>query len=326
MKIVITGGSGFIGVNLVELLLKNDCEIINYDIKKPPCSAQIRFWKNIDILNYNLFENQLINDQPDYIVHLAARTDLNEKKDIHKYDVNIKGVRNLMNISLKLNKIKRILVASSMLVCRIGYNFKSYDDYSPNTVYGESKVLTEKIVKEFNNNWVILRPTSIWGPWFSQPYLYFFQLVMRGLYFNVSERKSSTKTYGYVTNACIQIHNIMLSSDREVVHKSFYLGDEIPINITLWSNLIRKHVNKSKIIELPFFFLKLGSLIGDFFVNVLKISKFPLNSFRLKNMTTNNIINNIWQTNDLVNNKEDFIKLDEATERTISWINKFNKS
>ena len=71
-----------------------------------------------------------------------------------------------MNISIGLNELKKIIIASSMLVCELGYSPKNFNDYKPNTLYGESKVLTEKIVKKFKNSWTIVRPTSIWGPWF----------------------------------------------------------------------------------------------------------------------------------------------------------------
>jgi len=87
---------------------------------------------------------------------------------------------------------------------------------------------------------------------------------MSGLYFNIPKSNASIKTYGYVENACLQIYSIMLSPSELVINKYFYIGDNNPINITEWADLIRKTLKKSKLITLPLFFLKIGSYLGDF--------------------------------------------------------------
>ena len=226
-----------------------------------------------------------------------------------------------MELSSKLKSLKRIIIASSMLVCRLGYIPKDFNDYAPNNLYGESKVLTEKIVKQYKINWVIIRPTSIWGPWFREPYFNFFKLVIRGLYFNIPESLASTKTYGYVENTCNQIYAILIAEDDNVLHKYFYIGDEDPINITKWANLIRAQINKNKLIILPVFFLKIGSKIGDILLKYFKIKNFPLNTFRYTNMTTNNIIEDLDRTNKLVK-KESLIPIELGVKITLDWIYK----
>jgi nucleoside-diphosphate-sugar epimerase len=240
--------------------------------------------------------------------------------NIEGYNSNIQGVENVMNATLELPELKRIIIASSMLVCKVGYIPKSFNDYTPINLYGQSKVLTEKIVKNYNIDWVIVRPTSIWGPWFREPYFNFFKLVINGLYFNIPKKYSSTKTYGFVTNTCMQIYSIMLASNDKVSHKYFYLGDEIPINITEWANLIRFQLKKPNLITLPKYFLYLGSLFGDYLSKFCKFNKFPLNSFRYKNMmTTNNIIESIQDTNKLLLDNN-LITLNDATSITLDWI------
>ena len=50
---------------------------------------------------------------------------------------------------------------------------KNDNDFKPNTIYGNSKVKCEEVIKNSKNvNFTILiiRPTSIWGPWFGDPY------------------------------------------------------------------------------------------------------------------------------------------------------------
>lgn len=295
-KIVITGGSGFIGTNLVNLFLDLGWVVSNYDIALPRNNLHFQFWKNVDILNYNSLIQAILIDQPDFIVHLAARTDLNETDSIEGYKANIEGVRNIMDAASNLHNLKRIVLASSMLVCKLGYVPKSFDDYNPNSLYGESKVQTEKIVKEYNLNWTIVRPTSIWGPWFGEPYKNFFDLVIKGFYFNIPAKDASTKTYGYVENTCEQIFKILISEDSIVNHNYFYLGDIEPINITNWAIRIRKLNNQSSLFTLPKWLLFFIAKVGDFLKFNLSFYKFPMNSFRYKNMTSNNIITDLQRT------------------------------
>jgi nucleoside-diphosphate-sugar epimerase len=321
MTIVITGGSGFIGTNLVEFLLKKNHKVINYDIVEPRNISHLKYWINLDILDKQKLSFQLNLDNPDFIIHLAARTDLNEKINISGYDVNITGVQNLMDVSITIKNLNRIIIASSMLVCKTGYIPNTFDDYQPNNLYGESKVLSEKIVKSFGNNWVIIRPTSIWGPWFREPYFNFFRLVIKGFYFNIPKTKASIKTYGYVENACLQIYSIMIAESEMVVHRYFYLGDKMPINITDWADLIRNLLKKRKLLTLPLLFLKFGSYLGDFLHFFLNIKNFPLNSFRYSNMTTNNIIEDVDRTNKLLN-EDSLITHEFGVKITLDWISK----
>ena len=308
---------------MIEFLLKFDHEIINLDIKFPKNFNHKNLWIELDICNYSLLKQEIISFNPDYIIHLAARTDLNENKSIIGYKSNIEGVENLMNISSKLPNLKRIIIASSMLVCKVGYIPKSINDYCPSSLYGESKVMTEKIVKKYDFDWVIVRPTSIWGPWFAQPYFNFFKLVMNGFYFNIKRDSAATKTYGYVKNTCIQISDILFSSSDIVKNNYFYLGDSVPINITDWSHLIRFSINKRKLITIPLFVIYIASLFGDF-LRFFRVYNFPLNTFRYYNMTTDNVIKNLNKT-ELVTSIENHIDLKEAVNQTIDWINRINK-
>jgi nucleoside-diphosphate-sugar epimerase len=322
LKIVVTGGSGFIGTNLIKLLEKHNFLIFNYDISQPKDTSQINYWYNIDILNKEVLINKLLLDNPDYIIHLAARTDLNEENDINGYRVNFDGVRNLMDGAKQLNLLKKVIVASSMLVCKLGYFPESFDDYAPSSLYGESKVLTEKIVKEYDLNWTIVRPTSIWGPWFGEPYKLFFELVIKGLYFNIPAKYSSTKTYGFVENTCMQMFILLISEDLTVKHNFYYLGDIKPINITDWAIRIRKLNNQPKLLTLPKWLLIFAAKIGDFLKFKLDFHKFPMNSFRYSNMTNNNIINDLNRTINVTkvgtNNN-----LDDEIIKTLNWLKTF---
>lgn len=321
-KIIVTGGSGFIGTNMVEYLLNHGYKVINFDLRPPRNSIYKSFWLRIDICNRDELIQASREFKPDYIIHLAARTDLNEQANLEDYNANIKGVENIMEIAV-IENVKRIVVASSMLVCKLGYIPKDELDFSPSTLYGESKVLTEKIARKFINDWVIIRPTSIWGPWFGEPYRDFFQMVVSGYYVNINRSKSSTKTYGYVKNAVYQIHSIMRSEEEWVRNSIFYIGDAPPINITDWARLIRVIEGLKPLFTVNAIFLKVVALFGDA-LRKLNI-KFPLTSFRFKNMTTDNIIKVIDRTYKVAPNPP-FKNLSDATNETLTWLKQTKKN
>ena len=287
MKILITGGSGFIGTNLVEKFVKNGYDVLNIDFQKPRNMDFVKYWRNVDITNFADFQLEVKSFNPNYIVHLAARTDL-DGFNLNDYSANILGVRNLMEIIKDLKYLKKIIITSSMLVCKVGFKPKDYFDYNPNTFYGESKVLTEKIV--FDNppkcDWIIIRPTSIWGPWFNIPYRTFFDMVLSNKYFHIGNT-ICTKTYGYVGNSVYQINMLLTNETIDKSNKIFYIGDYQPIKISEWANEIAQK-SDVKILKLPYLIIKLAAYFGDI-LNFFNIS-FPMTSFRLKNMTTNNIV------------------------------------
>ena len=105
-KILLTGASGFIGTNLLEDLLKKGYEVKNLDLNEPKITARKNLWENINIINYDEFEKAVISFNPDYIVHLAARTDL-DGKTLEDYEQNITGVENLIKNIKKQPNIKK---------------------------------------------------------------------------------------------------------------------------------------------------------------------------------------------------------------------------
>ena len=147
-KILVTGGSGFIGTNLIEnLRYKSDITIKTIDIKSPKIQSHYQYWSKIDIRDYSSLEKEILSFNPDFVIHLAARTDL-RGKSIEEYNSNTLGVKNLLDCLDKLTNLRRVVFAASMYVCKPGYIPKNFDDYAPHTFYGKSKVITEKLIKE----------------------------------------------------------------------------------------------------------------------------------------------------------------------------------
>jgi nucleoside-diphosphate-sugar epimerase len=110
-----------------------------------------------------------------------------------------------------------------MLVCRLGYQPNGEDDYSPNTKYGESKVIGEQIVKRYTHlpfEWLIVRPTSLWGPWFDIPYRGFFEAVRAGWYIH-PKNCEIRRSYGFVLNSVCQLERLSLAEASQVAGRGF---------------------------------------------------------------------------------------------------------
>lgn len=314
-KILVTGGSGFIGTNLISHLLKqNKYQLFNIDLCPPKIKEHNAIWKQIDICNKRDLSGFITTLSPDYVIHLAARTDL-RGKNLHDYETNIEGISNLLDSLEQIPNLKRVIFASSMYVCEPGYMPQNFEDYAPHTLYGESKVETEKRIKERNIDytWSIIRPTSIWGPWFGEPYDKFFRIVLSRSYFHLGKR-ACKKTYGYVDNTVYQIMSILDSAEAKVNRKVFYLGDYQFYDIAEWANEIAKFVNL-KIPTIPYFLFVLAGRFGDF-LKLLGIT-FPMTSFRLKNMTTDNL-HNLTLIREIAPNLP--VDREEGNRRTIEWI------
>ncbi|QRX64895.1 NAD(P)-dependent oxidoreductase [Dysgonomonadaceae bacterium zrk40] len=313
-KILITGGSGFIGSNLIEHFAKKNCDILNLDLNAPNILNQNIYWKNIDITDRIKLEREVINFNPNYVLHLAARTDLNGKS-LNEYKTNTYGTLNLIKSCNTLKQIQRVILTSSMLVCKPGYSPNHPTDYDPSTIYGQSKVEMENIIRreKLNFEWAIVRPTSIWGPGFGVPYRNFFDMVIDKRYFHIGHT-ACTKTYGYIENIVYQIDSILNAPYENIQSGVFYLGDYDPTNIRTWADEIGTELG-IKIKTIPYSLIKIAALGGDVLKKVGV--NFPMTSFRLKNMTTDNVL-------DLSNTKELAPNLPftrkEGIKKTLEWL------
>ena len=283
-KILITGASGFIGTNLLQYYLEKGNDVVNIDFKPPQNHEHFNYWKNIDITDYTSLEEEVLRFEPDYVLHMAAKTDL-DGKSLSEYNANIEGVRNILSVLKKCRRLKRVIFSSSQLVCA-GRMPVDDDDYYIVNLYGESKKQGELILKTDKDipfEWLIVRPTSIWGPWFGEPYLNFYNMVLSGKYFHIGS-KSCTKTFGYIGNLVHQVNELLHINYENISNEGvFYLGDFEPYNIEEWANEIAEEAG-IKILRVPFLLIKTLALVGDM-LGKLNI-KFPMTSYRLHNMTT----------------------------------------
>lgn len=319
MRVLVTGGSGFIGTNLIQELIERNHMVVNLDISEPRQKAHLPVWRQVSLLNGRETLQLLKEVRPDYVIHTAARTDLNGRT-LDGYAVNTTGTKNLITAMDATGSVKRAIVFSSMLVCRNGYRPVSDVDYCADTAYGESKVQMEGIVREgmgpTGTEFVIVRPTSVWGPWFNGPYSQFFQMIKRGLYVHPG-RIQVRKHFAYVGNVVSQTLKLLTASPEDCAGEVFYVGDYTEYIVGEWADLVQRELGAHRIRTVPLPVLKVIALSGDLLTS-LGWRRVPLTSFRLSNMLTNNSLP--FEKSSRVLGALDYSVVD-GVQKTIAWLN-----
>ncbi len=280
---LVTGGSGFIGTNLVGAYRTAGVLVRNADIVAPRNPADRDLWVEANVNQRDSLHAVVENFRPTHVYHLGARTDL-DGDQLTDYPTNTSGVTNVVEVLHGAStRPARLVVASSRMVCKIGYQPKSDEDYCPPNAYGASKVETERIVRATAEiPWVLVRPTSIWGPWFDVPYRDFFLSIARGRYVHPAGR-SIPKNFGYVGNTIWQLHRLMTAAEPDVNARTFYLGDP-EIEVRDFADRISRALGRRRTREVPLGVLRVLALTGDIMERAGR--RAPLTSFRLDNLLT----------------------------------------
>jgi nucleoside-diphosphate-sugar epimerase len=257
---------------------------VNYDKSPPLLEEQAPHYQQGDILDEGRLLDVMGSFEADAVVHLAARTDLNGTT-LEDYRENTEGTRKVLEVSAQVPSVSRVVVASTMYVCRRGYVPRADDDYAPDTVYGESKVETEEIARrsQWPFDWAIVRPAVIWGPYHERLRREFFKILSLGLYFHPGKTRTR-RSYGYVENTAWQLLRMLEVNKEEVAGKTFYLADP-PLDLYEWVNECSRQLRGREVRSIPMPFLRGVARFGDLLKSA-GMQRFPLTSFRLANMTT----------------------------------------
>jgi len=184
-RVLVTGGTGFIGSCLVEELLGHGCELSVISRRKDPgLSLQ---GQCVDFLTADIIDISSLRKLPrgyDYVFHLAAVRDSLDEKKCHQ--TNVEGTKNLLQwLSESGPRPKKLIHVSSLGACGLsndGTAKKESDTMNPCSIYGKAKMLAEKAVEEYGDKlpYIIVRPCKVYGPG-DMKILFHFRLAKYGI-------------------------------------------------------------------------------------------------------------------------------------------------
>ncbi|MDR0674749.1 MAG: UDP-glucose 4-epimerase GalE [Mycoplasmataceae bacterium] len=168
MKILITGGAGYIGSVIVEHFVKKHTIVILDDLST---NKKRIVNKNATLINGSILNERLLNKifaryQFNLVIHLAAKTVVSEsmKKPNKYYQHNVIGTKNILKYMKKYGCEKIIFSSSAAVYGNSKQNFiQEKTPKKPCNPYGKTKLLAEKLIEQAGINYVILRFFNVSG-------------------------------------------------------------------------------------------------------------------------------------------------------------------
>lgn len=174
MKVLVTGGAGFIGSHLVDRLLQEGHEVVIVDNlstgKRRNINRAARFYK-LDIQSWRL-ERVFRNERPSVVMHLAAQMDVRKSVEDPMFDaqVNILGTLNVLQQAVKHGTRKVVFSSSGGAIYGEQDVFPALETHPtrPLSPYGLSKLCGEQYLSYFQRvgglQVVSLRYANVYGP------------------------------------------------------------------------------------------------------------------------------------------------------------------
>jgi len=296
-KIIITGSSGFVGINLVK----------NLSIKHNLICPDRNDLKNI-------FEKK---SDFDGVIHLAGKAHdlLNISNDEEYYDVNTLLTKDIFNKFIK-SKSSFFIFFSSVKASADSINGILKEDNIPNpkTAYGNSKLKAENYIlneikkinlKKINKRIYIIRPSMIHGPNNKGNLNLLFNVVKKGIPWPLGNFKNQ-RSFCSIDNLIYIINKLILGD--KIKSGIYNVCDDEAISTNDLIKLMSSQLNKKNfILNISPRFIKLIANIGD-------VLNFPLNNERLKKLTESYVVSNKKIKNELnlskmpYNARDGFIK------------------
>lgn len=221
---LITGGAGFLGINLVRYLLARGHHVVTLDIAPFDYPERSRITEHIgDIREREAVDRAMRG--VDVVIHTAAALPLYKPEDIYSTDID--GIRVVLDSALA-NGVQRVVHISSTAVYGIPDHHPLYEDDPLHGVgpYGEAKVQAEAICAEYRARGLcvpIIRPKSFVGPERLGVFALFYDWAKDGKNFPVLGSGRNRYQLLDVEDLCDAIY-LVATGDCAVVDDVFNIG------------------------------------------------------------------------------------------------------
>lgn len=272
-KVLVTGGAGFIGSNVAELLLSRGDDVVIVDemndyydvsIKEAnlrllqeayPEEGRLKIYRG-DICDSELMERIFESEQIKWVCHMAARAGVRPSiQDPFVYiHSNIKGTTQLMELSHRYGIENFVFASSSSVYGGSKSTFFSEDENVDNPVspYAASKKACELLAYTYHHLYNLnisgLRFFTVYGPR-GRPDMApfkFIDRVSRGVEMQQFGDGSSSRDYTYITDI---VDGVVRAIDRRHKYEVFNLGKGEGTSLKEFIGLVQKHVGKKAIIR-----------------------------------------------------------------------------
>lgn len=249
-RVLVTGGSGFVGANLVTELLDRGYSVRSFDRAPSPLGDHA----GLEVIEGDICDKQTVAaavKDIDTVIHTAAIIDLmggasvTEEYRQRSFAVNVEGTKNLVHAAQEAG-VKRFVYTASNSVVMGGQDIVNGDETMPytarfNDLYTETKVVAEKFVLSQNGtagtNGAMLtcsiRPSGIWGRGDQTMFRKVFENVLAGHVKVLVGNKNIKLDNSYVHNL---IHGFILAGQHLVPGgtapgQAYFINDGEPINM-----------------------------------------------------------------------------------------------
>jgi len=305
MKIIVTGGAGFIGSNLVDRLITEGHETVILDDfssgNEKFVNSKVKVVR-VDIRDADSVDKAFADFKPEAVFHLAAQIDL--RKSIENpemdYEINVTGSKNILESCVK-HGVKRFTFSSSAAVYGDNQNLpiKESEPIAAQTQYGKSKAeieveLKEKVQKN-GIKAVVLRYANVYGP-----------------------RQGTVGEGGVIAVFCQRLNSgepLKINGNGEQTRDFVFVDDIVDANLKVLSSkkdFAVYNVSTSK-----------ETTINDIAEKLLSISKKGVkveHSDAIKSEVIRNSLDNHLIKKDI--EWSDRINIQEGLEKTWEWFNK----
>lgn len=221
-KILITGASGFLGYHLIQSALRMGLDV-TAGIRK---SSSIKHLHAFPIKyaypslgNINALENELGDQQYDYIIHAAGLTRARKEEDFT--EVNARYTHNIAKAAAKMKSLKKMVFISSLAAVGPLDNMDGviteHTTPQPITSYGRSKLQAEQALVAEDMPWLVLRPTAIYGPREKDIFI-ILRMIRHGLELYIG-KSSQLLSFIHVEDvADVAVNALFSKQEKEIYH------------------------------------------------------------------------------------------------------------
>ncbi|MGA0608374.1 NAD-dependent epimerase/dehydratase family protein [Phenylobacterium sp. VNQ135] len=283
MRVLVTGGSGFIGSHVMDVLGAEGHIGCNFDVKRPTFRRHDNSWFEGDLLDLESLERSLTEFRPDIIMHLAARAEIQSSAwedfaSIHQ------GTRNLLAAIEGYGQLTRLLNVSTQLTIGPGHDPRGPLDFKPYTVYGEAKAFAEGLLFQWQSEvpWLTVRPATIWGPYHPSLASAIWKYIGSGHYIQAVADAPILRSYGFVRNTAKQMVDLILKPPAITSRQVYYLADEV-MDSAIWADAFSVRLRGKPATRVPAALLHLLGYAGD---AAAKLGRpVPIDSGRVQRLT-----------------------------------------